>query len=227
MMGMVLIAAVALIVALGVWSLASAYRWEGRTPPIPRFAQPKAPSGTLRTFIRRDGNASIEGETWRFLWLKRRRYWFVGTGCPPHRLTEGQYEDFSVRRATEPVLLAGIGERQYWWWGEEFYWDNGHYTSEDVRAVVLKHERQNRKELEHARDLLAVDGLAPTRRREAIPEEVRRFVFRRDGGRCQKCGGQELLQYDHIIPFSMGGSSEPENLQLLCAPCNKEKSGRI
>lgn len=227
MVGIGLIVILVAIGALGIWGLASAHRWEGNTPPTPRFAQPKPPSGSLRASIRRDGNASIETETWRFLCFKRRRYWFIGTGCPPHKLTEDQYEDLSERRAAEPVLLAGSGERQYWWWNEEFYWDNGRYTAEDVRAIVLKHERQNRKELEHARDLLAVDGLTPIRRREPIPEEVRRFVFRRDEGRCQNCGSPELLQYDHIIPFNLGGSSEPENLQLLCAPCNKAKSGRI
>lgn len=226
-MGIALIVALLLIVVLGIWSLASAYRWEQRTPPIPRFAQPKPPSGSLRTSLRKDGNASIEGETWRFLPLKRRRYWFTGTGCPPHKLTEQQYLDISERHSAEPVLVASIGERQYWWWGEAFYWDNGRYAPEDVRAVVLKHERQNRHELEHARDLLAVDGSISVRKREPIPEEVRRFVFRRDGGSCQNCGSRELLQYDHIIPFSLGGSSEPENLQLLCAPCNKSKSGRI
>jgi hypothetical protein len=227
MVGIILIAALAVIAVLGIWSLASAHSWERRTPPVPRFAQPKPPSGSLRTSIRKDGNASIDGETWRFLWLKRRRYWFMGTGCPPHRLAEQQYEEFSERQTAEPVLLATVGERQYWWWGEEFYWDNGRYSPEDVRAVVLKHERQTRQELEHARDLLAVDGSRPVRKREPISDEVRRFVFRRDGGRCQNCGSQELLQYDHVIPFSLGGSSEPENLQLLCAPCNKAKSGRI
>lgn len=227
MTGTVLVVAVVAVAALGIWSLASLHRWEERTPPVPRFAQPRPPSGSLRSTIRKDGNASLTDETWRFLWFTRRRYWFVGTGCPPHRLTAEQYRDLSEQRLAGPVLLAMAGERQFWWWGEEFYWDNGRYTPEDVRAVVLKHERQNRKELEHARDLLAIDGLAPIRKREPIPEEVRRLVFRRDGGRCQQCGSQELLQYDHIIPFSLGGSSEPENLQLLCAPCNKAKSGRI
>lgn len=217
----------ALLVLLAGWSLASAYRWEQRTPPVPRFAQPRAPSGSLRSTLRRDGNASITDDTWRFLWLKRRRHWFVGTGCPPVKLSVRRYEELSVQRATAPALVAAAGERQYWWWNEEFYWDNGRYSAEDVRAVVLKFERRNRQELEHARDLLAVDGLDAPRRREAIPEEVRRFVFRRDEGRCRRCGSRELLQYDHIIPFSLGGSSEPDNLQLLCAPCNRAKSGNI
>ena len=227
MSGIVPIVVLAVILVLAIWSLASAHAWEQRIPPTPRFAQPRPPSGSLRATIRRDGNAAVEADRWRFLGLTRRRYWFVGTGCPPHRLTEQAYRDLAEQRQATPVLVAAAGERQYWWWGEEFYWDNGRYTAADVRAIVLKHERQNRKELEHARDLLAIEEVPPTRKREPIPEDVRRFVFRRDGGRCQNCGSAELLQYDHIIPFSLGGSSEPENLQLLCAPCNKAKSGRI
>ncbi|MET9517601.1 HNH endonuclease signature motif containing protein [Streptomyces sp. NPDC002994] len=37
------------------------------------------------------------------------------------------------------------------------------------------------------------------------------------------CGSTSELQYDHIIPVAMGGSSELDNLQLLCGPCNRRK----
>ena len=63
--------------------------------------------------------------------------------------------------------------------------------------------------------------------RRGIPEDVRRTVFRRDGGRCVKCGRAELIQFDHIIPVALGGSSTPENLQVLCAKCNREKAANI
>ena len=41
---------------------------------------------------------------------------------------------------------------------------------------------------------------------------------------CQACGelGRDV---DHIIPVSMGGQTEMENLQLLCQPCHFLKSG--
>src|SRR5688572_23046345 len=42
-------------------------------------------------------------------------------------------------------------------------------------------------------------------RREAIPATVRDEVWKRDGECCSKCGSQERLEFDHIIPVSMGG----------------------
>ena len=49
----------------------------------------------------------------------------------------------------------------------------------------------------------------------------------RDGGRCVRCGSQQELQYDHIIPLSRGGADTAENLQLLCAPCARAKGDSI
>ena len=68
---------------------------------------------------------------------------------------------------------------------------------------------------------------ATGRRREAIPENVRIFVWRRDEGQCVQCGGNERLEFDHIIPLSKGGSNTERNLQLLCEFCNRKKSDSI
>ena len=64
-------------------------------------------------------------------------------------------------------------------------------------------------------------------KRPPIPREVADAVWRRDGGRCVYCGSTENLQYDHIIPFSKGGATTLENLQLLCQKCNLDKSNHI
>jgi hypothetical protein len=64
-------------------------------------------------------------------------------------------------------------------------------------------------------------------RREAIPRAVQREVWQRDGGRCVECATKEKLCFDHIVPFSRGGSNSVRNLQLLCEPCNMSKGNRI
>ncbi|WP_322796065.1 HNH endonuclease signature motif containing protein [Tepidiforma sp.] len=57
-----------------------------------------------------------------------------------------------------------------------------------------------------------------------IPGWVQALVYKRDRGRCVKCGETKNLHFDHILPFSKGGSSsDPENIQLLCAHHNLEK----
>ncbi len=63
--------------------------------------------------------------------------------------------------------------------------------------------------------------------REPIPEEVRHEVWRRDQGKCVRCGGVERLEFDHIVPVALGGSNTTRNVQLLCETCNREKGVRI
>lgn len=64
--------------------------------------------------------------------------------------------------------------------------------------------------------------------RRIIPTTVKLEVWKRDGGRCTKCGETTDLHFDHIIPWSKGGSSSSvENIQLLCARHNLAKHDRI
>jgi len=63
--------------------------------------------------------------------------------------------------------------------------------------------------------------------RQPIPERVRHEVWRRDQGRCVKCGSQMRLEYDHIVPVSRGGSNTARNLQVLCETCNRRKGAKI
>ncbi|QTP54766.1 HNH endonuclease [Billgrantia sulfidoxydans] len=64
-------------------------------------------------------------------------------------------------------------------------------------------------------------------RREAIPRPVQREVWQRDGGKCVECSSNVKLCFDHIVPFSKGGSNSVRNLQLLCERCNLSKGNRI
>lgn len=67
----------------------------------------------------------------------------------------------------------------------------------------------------------------PKQKRETIPQHVKDKVWQRDNGMCVDCGSKEKLEFDHIIPFSKGGSSSYRNLQLLCEPCNRKKHDNL
>lgn len=73
----------------------------------------------------------------------------------------------------------------------------------------------------------SLDNNSIGRIRTPISEMVRHEVWRRDNGRCVICGSQQNLEFDHIIPFSKGGSNSARNIQLLCEKCNRVKHNNI
>jgi len=46
------------------------------------------------------------------------------------------------------------------------------------------------------------------------------------GSCCLACGSVAPFTIDHVVPLSKGGANRPENLQLLCRPCNERKYTR-
>lgn len=66
--------------------------------------------------------------------------------------------------------------------------------------------------------------------RKSIPNVLRFQVFRRDAFRCQYCGnhsGKVVLEVDHIVPASKGGSDNIDNLITACYECNRGKSAEL
>lgn len=61
-----------------------------------------------------------------------------------------------------------------------------------------------------------------------IPSEVKMEVWKRDHGKCVKCGSMKNLHFDHELPFSKGGTSlTSKNVRLLCMEHNLAKSAKI
>jgi 5-methylcytosine-specific restriction endonuclease McrA len=57
----------------------------------------------------------------------------------------------------------------------------------------------------------------------------RRNIFSRDKNHCQYCGGKfpsRELTLDHIIPKSLGGKANWNNIVCCCVDCNCKKGGR-
>jgi hypothetical protein len=68
-------------------------------------------------------------------------------------------------------------------------------------------------------------GLPPLHRDGAYRRH-RDAVFERDGYCCIYCSATEDLTLDHVIPYSKGGSDEPDNLATCCRSCNSRKHAR-
>ena len=68
--------------------------------------------------------------------------------------------------------------------------------------------------------------------RKSIPIEIKKSLYKKQGGKCVSCG-EELgndwskIHVDHIIPWTLVGDELPDNYQDLCETCNECKSSRI
>jgi hypothetical protein len=61
-----------------------------------------------------------------------------------------------------------------------------------------------------------------------IPQEIRREVWKRDGGQCayrspdgRRCEERGGLELEHLFPWSLGGGHDVQNFQILCRSHNQ------
>lgn len=61
----------------------------------------------------------------------------------------------------------------------------------------------------------------------AVSKRLRFEVFRRDNHSCRYCGRtapEWPMTVDHVVPVTLGGGDDPENLVTACKDCNAGKS---
>jgi hypothetical protein len=156
------------------------------------------------------------------------RYHFVAGG-PDIAMSKEQHARVMARQRDVPVEVGCDEERRrtYWLFRDEFYWEDEGYDETELKALILEKLAQKDRRVQRAVALMqqteAMDSLART----PIPDEVKIFVWKRDGGTCVKCGSNERLEFDHVIPVAMGGANTARNLQLLCEPCNRSKGASL
>jgi hypothetical protein len=66
-------------------------------------------------------------------------------------------------------------------------------------------------------------------RRRTVTPRIRLRIMKRDRYRCTNCGAMPsldpgvVLEIDHVVPFSRGGSDDDDNLATLCLRCARGK----
>ncbi len=174
--------------------------------------------------LRKVGSGRIERSgfwifsTWRFFVTKTQHF------------ALGRREHAEARRRLASHGVAPIGRegnRSLWWTESGLFWSDAGLSAEDVELLVWDRQRRQDARLERLRTIRAREEEAGAARRERIPDEVRAFVWERDEGRCVRCGAEDELQFDHVIPVAKGGGNAIDNVQVLCADCNRQKSDSI
>lgn len=64
---------------------------------------------------------------------------------------------------------------------------------------------------------------------ELFGYEIKEYLLDKFGHVCQYCGGlsgDPILEWEHIVPKSRGGSNSVKNATLSCRTCNQEKGSR-
>lgn len=123
------------------------------------------------------------------------------------------------------ALGIGTGE---WVFKGNVYDVKGLYSDDEIKLLILEDFDKERRYFEKLKVKFNETPSAEiTYERQRIPESVRIDVWRRDGGKCARCGSREKLEYDHIVPISKGGSNTARNIELLCEKCNRSKSNNV
>lgn len=108
------------------------------------------------------------------------------------------------------------------------------YSYSEAEELIETAEKEAKKaKLQKAKKAISkkafelYGGLPSDDKRILIPDEIKQYVWQRDKGQCAKCGSQENIEFDHIIPVSKGGSNTARNIQILCQDCNRSKSDSV
>jgi hypothetical protein len=149
---------------------------------------------------------------------------------------------FGVKLFTEAdadeIRAAFEMEKPQKWWPSNVYlfgkqlWEltesETQCTEDEIRLLFLEAVDSERRKFERLkRRFSGIAAGSIKNNREQISEEVRIYVWRRDEGKCVRCGNKEKLEFDHIIPVNKGGSNTERNIQLLCENCNRTKSDKV
>lgn len=169
----------------------------------------------------------VKNAGWVQVGLFRKRHQFAHGGYRTAGITTDGLNALLLGQMQSPALVMQILDRQYWLYRNKTYWDEQGLAPEDVAALVFEKEQRRTRALQRAHEAVRREGTSEPQRRGPLPREIRRAVWERDDGKCVECGSRFDLQYDHVLPHSLGGATTVDNLQLLCQPCNLRKGASL
>ena len=106
------------------------------------------------------------------------------------------------------------------------------HPKKDDHNFLLKAERWNFKNFGYGycsltKFLEYLDSKRLEKRDVSYLIKLRKEIFQRDNFTCKYCGQiGGILECDHIVPYSKGGSNDIANLTTSCRKCNRQKKDK-
>jgi len=183
--------------------------------------------------VRDDGNLLIyEGHDAQKGWVKNPKLSDQPMKSPSGRLTDnGKFYEAAAKykKGIEPAELIRVYEKI-----KKGLWVfNGVFELVDAKVANIDNRNVFKFTLKITDKTIALKEHAEKERggldhNRMIPTSVKLTVWKRDKGQCIQCGSKDNLHFDHILPYSKGGTSlKAENIQLLCARHNLQKRDKI
>ena len=213
-----------LVVKIGGWTVSVKKIGEVSFPG-------ESPQSTIRLVLKPEKGLFFSSED--------RGDFLVYYGAPKFRRLLPEPSDLTIEKIkdlaqTKPIPVNQAGDPLFAHWQCFFLFRNNiyrldrEYSPGETLLLIMDYEDKERRKFEQLKKKFELAKQVERKpRRESIPEEVRIAVWRRDGGKCARCGSREKLEYDHIIPVSKGGSNTIRNVELLCESCNRKKKDSI
>ena len=96
-----------------------------------------------------------------------------------------------------------------------------------IEYINSDNEIEETQEIENTPDTIQENEIIIKHKTKRLPSErLKVQVLMRDGNKCRLCGitlTGNNIHFDHVIPWSKGGETVLENLQVLCATHNLAK----
>ncbi len=119
------------------------------------------------------------------------------------------------------------------------YWYGNYrefFTAEKLNQLIAELEPYEAESTIVAKGLSEIrDTLVELREKEARralkrthSKSLRNRIIERDRGICRYCGNPttDKAHLDHVVPYSLGGKTNDDNLVVSCPKCNLKKGGR-
>lgn len=146
------------------------------------------------------------------------------------------YKDPEKKRAYQQVYKKAWDAANY---DHMLTYAKEYYTANREQVLERQQTETNRQIRTAQRNAWRKNNIERAKVNERVTRSKRRAAIRQAEGqftreewillleqynyRCLACGSAENLVPDHVIPISKHGSNTIDNIQPLCATCNKSK----